>query len=165
MSVATPRSATLKSTTLRSTTLRRSSKLATSLLASLVCIGISGCQRAATVRDGPNPQPVIKESTATTGLETIRAGTTLRRQATRETDAGEYQRASRLLERALRVDSRDPATYYELARLRCLEAANDRAQQMIEKGLTLKPDASLRSKFGQLRSTCTTTAKTPINKS
>lgn len=126
-----------------------------SILALILCAGLIGCQSTASIRDNPTQsKPDVEVSPATSGLDTARAGTSLRKRAKIETDTGQYQRASRLLERALRVDSRDPATFYEFARLRCLEASPERAAQLIEKGLTLKPDGPLRSLFTALKAEC-----------
>jgi len=84
------------------------------------------------------------------GLDTKRPATALRIKAAKLIDTGEIEPASRLLERALRVDARDPATYYEFARLRYVQGELKRAQQLSEKGKSLRPDSSLRKKFNQL---------------
>lgn len=129
-------------------------KLIIILVVSFVCASLTSCQRNATIRENSGSVPSSNKPTSASGQDTIRAGTSLRKRAAREIDAGHYQLASRLLERALRIDSRDPATYYQFARLRCHEGSPDLALQLIEKGKTLTPDRPLLTMFDQLKESC-----------
>ena len=128
--------------------------LRTLLMVLLPCL-LTACLRPAGVRDTDPRRSTGTPNTQTappaSGLDSQRAGTGLRRQAAELTDAGDFQRASRLLQRALRVDSGDPATYYEFARLRLVEGNPTQARQLIEKGLSLRPDRALRLLFDQLK--------------
>jgi len=121
------------------------------VIISLLSASLTGCPATPGSRQDP---PQIRTAPAIlpdSGLETSRAGTSLRLQASGYTDADEFDRASRLLERALRIDSRDPATYYEFARLRLLQGNHGQARELIEKGLSLRPNAALEIRFHALQ--------------
>ena len=101
-------------------------------------------------RNGSSTAKQQPEQAATTGLETVRVGTSLRREAAELTDAGEYSQASRLLHRAMRADPSDPATFYEFARLRWAEKNIEQAKVHIAKAMSLRPDDTLRKKLDEL---------------
>jgi len=119
---------------------------ATLLLVSCATNTSTAKKTTSILNNQPEPQTVEPAS----GLDTKRPATALRLKAATLIDAGDIEPASRLLERALRVDARDPATYYEFARLRYVQGELKRAQQLSEKGKSLRPDSSLRKKFNQL---------------
>lgn len=95
----------------------------------------------------PTPTP---QSSTEQQPKTLNASVELRNQAVEAIDSGEYSQAKRLLERALRVDSRDPDTWYEYARLNQLQQNVARARQMINKALGLKPSSSTEKKLREL---------------
>jgi len=75
----------------------------------------------------------------------------LREQAQTAIKKKNMQQAVRLLERALRIDARDPSTYYVFAQLRKLQDNKAAALQLIDKGLSLRPGAELSTKLQALR--------------
>jgi len=79
------------------------------------------------------------------------ASVTLREQANSALENKDLRQAVRLLERALRIDSRDPATYYVFAKLRNQQDRSPAALQLIDKGLSLRPGAALKAKLLALR--------------
>ncbi len=78
----------------------------------------------------------------------------MRQLASAEGDKGDYQRAVALLERALRISPRDPETYYELARNHLLLDNPEQALQLAQRGLSLNPSASQRTRLDRLIDAC-----------
>lgn len=78
------------------------------------------------------------------------ASAELRNQAIKAIESDDYAQAKRLLDRALRVDSRDPETWYEYARLSQLQKNGPQARQMINKALRLNPEPSVKQKLREL---------------
>lgn len=130
------------------TNTRQPAVLAVSVYALLtLTLLLSACTRQAT-RPDVNSVSAGVESKTETPIQ--RPGTSLRIKAAAWTDEGKYEQAGRLLERALRVDARDPATYYEFARLRLLQGQHQQARQLNEKGLSLQPGTALKRKLKTL---------------
>lgn len=75
----------------------------------------------------------------------------LRTQAQQAIEDGELEQADRLLDRALRIDPRDPATYFLVAKLREQQNQVSAALQLVEKALSLKPAAKLEAQLESLR--------------
>lgn len=78
------------------------------------------------------------------------ASDSLRTQAEAASAEGLYDKAERLLVRALRIAPRDAATYYQLALVKLQQDEPGRALQLAKKGLSLGPDAPLEMRLRQV---------------
>lgn len=58
-------------------------------------------------------------------------------------DNGELQQAAAILDRALRINSREPFAYYEYARLRQQQQQPRQALQLLDRARSLSPEQSL----------------------
>ncbi len=97
------------------------------------------------------PQQSVKVNKAPSSLP---AAKRMRQLASAEGEKGDYRRAVTLLERALRISPRDPETYYELARMHLLLENTEQALQLAERGLSLNPSASQRTRLERLVDAC-----------
>jgi len=118
------------------------------------------------VQTAPAPAPAqLEVPTATTESESpvkrIDASSKLRDQANASIEAGNFSQAKRLLDRALRIDARDPETWYDYARLSNLQGDQARAQQMIKKSLRLNPTTDQRERLLKLESEISQTSGSP----
>lgn len=71
----------------------------------------------------------------------------LRAQAKLASRTGDYDKAERLLNRALRIAPREPLSYYELAELKLKQHQPGSALQMARKGLSLQPVGRIAKKL------------------
>ncbi|MFK8018349.1 MAG: tetratricopeptide repeat protein [Pseudomonadales bacterium] len=71
----------------------------------------------------------------------------LRAQAQLASRTGDYDKAERLLNRALRIAPREPLSYYELAELKLKQHQPGSALQMARKGLSLQPVGRIAKKL------------------
>lgn len=124
----------------------------------LLLLTLSAC--VSTKPDASRPQKPVRvisvpDTTEVEAASTARrssASTDLTDRAAKAIDDKNYQQASRLLDRALRIDARDPETWYEYARLNFLNDDSTRARQMIDKSLSLNPGPELKQKIEVLKS-------------
>ena len=83
----------------------------------------------------PTPEPVPLPSPPPGGGATVHPGAGLVVQARQAREAGELERAQILLQRAQRIDPRNPRVYVELARLYADRGDSVESQIMAERGL------------------------------
>lgn len=146
----------------------------------LLCLGISGCVATKPVSDQGNNQPAVNLPETPTDINRdpdelaqarLREDANLRRlQSTRQSTANtstaavvalrekaetalleeDAPTANLLLERALRIDPSDPATYLQLARLRLADQEYSQAGALAKKGLSLNPAESVEKPLEQI---------------
>lgn len=126
----------------------------------IVLANLSACASTGTDRNSGTPAIQVPEppkqsppETPGTQSKQITADEELRTRAVSAIDAKEFDQASRLLERALRINSRSAANYYQFARLRDAQGLYAEALQFTEKGLTLASQPKLKEQLLTLRAT------------
>ena len=73
-------------------------------------------------------------------------------------EEGLYEKAERLLDRAIRIAPRDAENYYELAKLRLLQQQPSQAAQLARRGLSLHPSDDLYEKLKSLEAQASNTS-------
>ncbi|MFL6622687.1 MAG: tetratricopeptide repeat protein [Sulfurifustaceae bacterium] len=102
------------------------------LLAGLLALVVlAGCVSAPPSGSGPEPLPVASDNNAVVALV---------RSARDEAAAGRLNAAASQLERALRIEPRNPALWHELARLRLHQGEFEQAAQCATKSNSLAGD-------------------------
>ncbi len=106
----------------------------------------------------PVPEPVAPairpDSPTVSTARSLPAAVALRDQAASATEASNYSRAIGLLERAIRVSPRDPATYQALAENHLALNQPAQALQIVRRALVLDPDAQQYEKLIELEQQC-----------
>ncbi len=123
-------------------------KLTTLLVLAILALPACGTLQSTRTASKPVTEPASKpiKSTVITPGENASAAKpanpvtlALRNDAEAALNKGDLTGATRLLERALRVDARDADTYLIFARLRNTQGDRGAALQLIDKGLSLRP--------------------------
>jgi len=104
-----------------------------------------------TVVKVPEPKAAIVVESSPAPEKKLSVSEKLRQDATEAMDNGDLAKASRILDRALGIDARDPATYYMFAQVHSKDDKHDKALQFIEKGLSLGPSEALKRKLLTLK--------------
>lgn len=148
------------------------------LLVMALLLWLSGCaatqQRSTSTEEATTQRPVVRPVVApennNAGVESAEqsdsrpektttrnpAVVALRTQADSALKDDDIPAATRLLERALRIDPKDAETYYAVAQLRIKQDQPDAALQLIDKALSLRPDPDLTTQLESLRESATT---------
>lgn len=128
-------------------------------------MGISGCATTAQREESPEISRPGSATTSVPGVATDASAESenpisirLRKQAVAAMDNEDYAQAIRLLERALRAAPRSAANYYQFARIRLKQSQPTNAIQLIDKGLSLRPEPELLRQMTTLKQEATALA-------
>ncbi len=122
------------------------------------CAGFDGNRSKGENEQKVNPQPSILRTPPDSSdlrdsgqLKPNPAAIQLRERAAEAAALGDYQTASSLLERALRIEPRNASNYYALAEIRMQQARPGEAIEITQKALSLPADAALRESLKALQ--------------
>jgi predicted Zn-dependent protease len=111
-------------------------------LIALLAAGLTACTTPAP--QSPQPVPQSPRASDTEAAHSVQPGKGLLAQAREARQAGELDRAQNLLQRAQRIDSRNPLVYLEFAQLYADRGDMVESRTMAERGLLYCDRASCR---------------------